>query len=329
MRGRVLPRCPRSVLGCCAALCLAAFSARAQTVPAPDSSTEAERWAKGRPSDAFSLNLSADLALTGSSFVLWGMTTVAGRDLGPDSCWLCNGVDNHGTPTTPGNGSGSLNPVDAFFHDKLTGWPISRKSADTWSSVLTYGVAPAGALVTAIFANGPAASEGSAFRTGMIILESAGASGFAGRVIKISLPRKRPFVRYGHGTDGAGPEGSTYDVNDPDAHFSFVSGHTITASSIVFSAATCAQLQGSRAAPYLWAFAGTTTFLVAALRVVAEKHYFSDVLGGAAIGAGTGILLPLLHQPGWLLSGDRNGPPGQLTFSAGPDEVQLGWAGNF
>jgi membrane-associated phospholipid phosphatase len=64
-----------------------------------------------------------------------------------------------------------------------------------------------------------------------------------------------------------------------------------------------ATLEDSSAAPWLWGAAGVFTFTAGMLRMVAEEHYFSDTLGGAALGAGVGVLLPLLHRRGSLLGG--------------------------
>jgi membrane-associated phospholipid phosphatase len=37
--------------------------------------------------------------------------------------------------------------------------------------------------------------------------------------------------------------------------------------------------------------------------MMAEKHYFTDTLAGAIIGAGCGVVFPLLHRRGSALSG--------------------------
>jgi len=41
------------------------------------------------------------------------------------------------------------------------------------------------------------------------------------------------------------------------------------------------------------------------LRMMAEKHWVSDDLGGIVIGGGCGVLFPLLHKRGSLLGGSR------------------------
>ena len=118
-------------------------------------------------------------------------------------------------------------------------------------------------------------------------------------------------MRYGHGA----VEG-TYEVNSADSRLSLPSGHTAFAAAASTSLAMAAQLQGSSGAPWLWAAAAAATGTVGALRIAAEKHYFTDVLAGAAIGAGSGIAVPLLHRPGALLGRER-------TFGSGPLVVSI------
>jgi membrane-associated phospholipid phosphatase len=176
---------------------------------------------------------------------------------------------------------------------------LSRTTADATSSVLAYGVTPAFALGAAYFATGPNASQGAGLRAAVIVVESVAVSGIVTTGLKAGFVRKRPFVRYGTGTNGStAAEGSTFDVNSEESRLGFVSGHTSAVAALGVSAALCATLQDSEAAPALWAAAGALIVLTATLRMVAEQHYFTDVLGGTAVGAGSGILVPLLHRRG-------------------------------
>ncbi len=283
-------------------------------------------WTEAQPGDSLALNLPADVALLGGSFLLWGGSQSLRSAIGPQRCDWCDGADNLGLPGQAGDGRGSLNGVDAFFHDALTGWLVSRKSADSISSGLAYGVTPLFSAGAAIFATGPHASGWAGARDLVIVLEAVGVQGFLGQAIKFGVARKRPFVRYGHGTNGAtADEGSTYDVNDPDSHFSTFSGHTSETAAFTIAAAMCATLQDSRAAPWLWAGAGVLIASTGTLRMVAEKHYFTDVLGGAVLGAASGVTIPLLHRAGGLLGKDLAG----LQVSGGPEGVQIAWGGKF
>ena len=208
--------------------------------------------------------------------------------LAPSSCRICEQ---------------NLNGVDAAFHDALTSWLVDRKTADSMSNVWVYAMLPVAGLASSYIATGPYASEGAGWRAMVIVVESVAVQGALVQAVKFTAARTRPFVHYGH-FDTSG----TYNVDDPDSHLSLPSGHTGFATSLGVSVAMLATLQESSAAPWLWAGAGVATVTTAMLRMMAEKHYFTDTLGGAAIGAACGIVFPLLHKRGNALSVSAQGP---------------------
>ena len=285
-------------------------------------------WTQAAPGDKVALLPAADLALVAGGMAYWLGTGLAKQQLAPAVCRVCNGVDNTGLSNGPGAGQSGLNGVDAFFHDRLTGALFSRKGSDTISNVIGFGLFPAGALVASYLATGNG-SSGAGLRGVAISVESLAVAGTLIQSIKYLAARKRPFVRYGHANDGAtDSEGSTYDVNNPDSHLSFPSGHTGATAALTVSAAMLATLQESEAAPYLWAGAAVCTVSVAALRMMAEKHYFTDVLAGAALGAGAGALVPWLHKRGGLLDG-TGAVNAQLQLSPVPGGTAFALAGQF
>jgi membrane-associated phospholipid phosphatase len=245
--------------------------------------------------DRVDVRLPVDVAIASVGLLGYVVPEVAGGGLAPARCRLCDGADNTGLPGS--GGRGSLNAVDAFFHDALTGSVLSRGAANTTSSVLAFGLVPAGALAAAAFATGPHASDGAGFRAAVIVAESAAVSAALVQGVKFVAARKRPFVRY-----GTGEAEGTYSVTDSDSRTGFPSGHTALAASAGFSAAMVASIEDSRAAPWLWAGAALGTVTTATLRMIAEKHYFTDTLTGAAIGAASGVVFPLLHRRGGPLS---------------------------
>jgi membrane-associated phospholipid phosphatase len=87
-------------------------------------------------------------------------------------------------------------------------------------------------------------------------------------------------------------------VTSSESNQGFVSGHTSAVAALGTSAALCASLQESEAAPALWAGAIALTALTGTLRLVAEQHYLTDVVGGAAVGFAAGAAVPLLHRRG-------------------------------
>jgi membrane-associated phospholipid phosphatase len=300
---------------CCALLLCAAPASRAD-------------WTQAAPADKVVLLPAADLALTAGGMAFWLGTELLKNQLAPAACRICNGVDNSGLPTGPGAGQGGLNGVDAFFHDQLTGALWSRKGSDTISNILGFGLFPAGALLASAVATGNG-SSGAGLRGMVISIESLAVAGTLIQSIKYSASRKRPFVRYGHANDGStDAEAATYDVNNPDSHLSFPSGHTGATAALTVSAAMLATLQESKAAPYLWAGAAVCTVSVAALRMMAEKHYFTDVLVGAAVGAGSGVLVPWLHKKGGPLDGS-GAANAQLQLAPVQGGTALALAGQF
>ncbi|HEU5075488.1 MAG TPA: phosphatase PAP2 family protein [Polyangiaceae bacterium] len=123
-----------------------------------------------------------------------------------------------------------------------------------------------------------------------IIYESALTAAALSGLATLSAQRARPFV---YGTKA--PE----DVRtSPNGALSFVSGHTTMAFALSTSTFwTIYRRHGSGA--YAWTTLGVGTALatsVAVGRVAAGKHFPTDVITGAAVGAAVGTLMPALHD---------------------------------
>ena len=266
-------------------------------------------WTQAGATDRVALRPEADAVLIGAGLAGFVVPELLKDQLAPAACRACNGPDNSGLP---GSGSrGSLNGVDAWFHDAMSGWVLSRQTADTVSNVWGFVVVPAAALTGAFTATGPFATPGAGARAAVIVLESAAASAALVQGLKFVVARKRPFVRYGNGAIGG-----TYDVTSRDSHVSFPSGHTALATSLGVSMAMTSTLEESEAASWLWGAAAAMAVTTGSLRMIAEKHYFTDVVGGAAIGAACGVAFPLLHRRGSALSIAAQPGPGLSVSGA-------------
>ena len=252
-------------------------------------------FADAGKTDRIALAPAVDAAVAGAAVVVFVVPELFKKQFVPDHCTLCDGNDNSGLPGS--GGRGSLNGVDAAVHDALTGFLLPRKTADTTSSVLAFVLLPAGTIAGALLATGPHATDGAGLRATVVVLESAAVSAALTQGVKLVAARKRPFVRYGDGENGG-----TYDTVDRDSHQGFPSGHTALATSLGVSLAMTATLQESQAAPWLWGAAAAMSLTTATLRMIAEKHYFTDVATGAVIGAACGVVFPLLHRRGGALS---------------------------
>jgi membrane-associated phospholipid phosphatase len=256
--------------------------------------------------DKVDVRPSADLAVGAVALVAIVVPDLFQKQLLAAHCRICDGPDNTGLPGT-GSG-GSLNAVDAWFHDATAGWLVSRGTSDVLSSVWAYGVVPVGAFAAALTATGPHASDGAGWRAASIIEESAIVSAALVQGVKLAAVRKRPYVRYGTGeTSGA------YDVSDSGSRTGFPSGHTAWVTSLAVATATTVTLQESPAAPWVWGAAAVASVTAASLRMMAEKHYFTDVAAGALIGGACGVIVPLLHRRGGPLSS-----PSSVSVAQGP-----------
>jgi membrane-associated phospholipid phosphatase len=245
------------------------------------------------PTDRVALDVPNDIVITSLGVVGAVVPLILTNQVAPAQCRWCGGPV--GQP---------VNGVDDWFHQHLTGAVLSRTSANTLSSVLAYGVMPAAALTSAFVATGPYATSGAGVRNLVVIAESVAVAETLTQAIKFTSGRQRPYVHYGHVNppDGTGP--TDFPSLSSEANLSFPSGHTSLAASIGTSAAMLATFEGSSAAPWLWAGTGVVTAATGTLRMISEEHYFTDVLVGAALGAGCGVLFPLLHRRGSALGGD-------------------------
>ena len=107
-------------------------------------------------------------------------------------------------------------------------------------------------------------------------------------ISKLTFRRPRPYT-YGLPVKD--------DLDPRERNVSFYSGHTSTA----FTAAVAGSLLYAESGPtrtgklIVW---GSDMLLAGAtsnLRIRAGKHYYSDVLVGALVGTGIGVLVPVLH----------------------------------
>ena len=167
-----------------------------------------------------------------------------------------------------------------FTHD-------SRTPALT-SHILSLGAAPLlafGGVVVPALASGHgryAVEDSVVILDGFILV-----SGFADLSKKMTA-RQRPSFHYGR-------QSQTESANDlADANRSFFSGDTAWPFTLASSASALAYSRGYVTAPWLVAGGAAIGVSTGMLRMVADMHWFTDVLTGAAVGVGTGLALPLL-----------------------------------
>lgn len=119
----------------------------------------------------------------------------------------------------------------------------------------------------------------------LITLVEAGAlTDLVAQSLKFTVARQRPRVRFG-ASDG------------DDDNLSFVSAHTAFAFGIVTSAGVIAHRRGSASERYIWAIGLPLAAATGYLRMAADEHWLSDVIGGAAVGVAVGAAVPIVATP--------------------------------
>ncbi len=132
-------------------------------------------------------------------------------------------------------------------------------------------------------------------RRAVVYSETLALSLALNNVVKHLVGRPRPYV---YNPD---PRVQAYGEREArDARLSFYSGHAATAFAAAVSGAYLfAQSSADTTArTAVWASSLMVAGATANLRVRAGKHFYSDVAVGAAVGAATGLVVPLLHQTG-------------------------------
>jgi membrane-associated phospholipid phosphatase len=181
-----------------------------------------------------------------------------------------------------------------FFDEALAGElpAANRRTASSLSDALSSAVIPAAGvsmlLIPPLTSTAPTRH---ALENISIGLEAGLLSMTLTQLTKKIVARKRPAFYYERGAD------SEYGASPKEGNVSFFSGHTSTAFAIVGAVATISFQRGYRSAPYVAAVGCGLALSSALLRIAADVHWPSDVLTGALVGTGVGVLVPLLLHP--------------------------------
>ena len=118
----------------------------------------------------------------------------------------------------------------------------------------------------------------------MPIFESVVVSELALEVVKFIALRERPFAYFGAG------------AHQPEDNLSFMSGHAELTFGIATSAGLIAHRNGYWTEPYIWVAGMTLAATTSYLRIAADKHYFTDVVGGSVVGVIAALTVPSLME---------------------------------
>jgi membrane-associated phospholipid phosphatase len=117
-----------------------------------------------------------------------------------------------------------------------------------------------------------------------VYAETLAVDGALNTLAKYAVRRPRPITY----------AGDPAEIQSTDGYLSFYSGHTsVTTAAMAATAVTLQKRHGQRVWP--WIVGAAVGLAVAAQRVAAGQHFYTDVAAGFAAGAATGIAVPLLH----------------------------------
>jgi membrane-associated phospholipid phosphatase len=217
----------------------------------------------------FTTNLNLDLPIIAVSAAIWAVPSAMDRSRNLDDC------------------------VPFCDPDTINAWdrrvvPHHNENARVASDVLVVAL-PAQALWL-ILADAQHFGAGEAVADIIILTEVLTVQGAVNQIVKTWAGRPRPYMYREEGPDDL-------RKNNADDYRSFYSSHTSTVFAVLTGAATIFSMRYPNSGwkwP-VWTFAILGGASVAMLRTMAGKHYFTDVLIGAAFGIGVGVAVPLLH----------------------------------
>lgn len=187
------------------------------------------------------------------------------------------------TPQQPGD-TDKLSPIDRPFatRDNIKDYGISNFAA---AGMIAYAATD---MVLAELLD----REDPWYSYAVMYLQSAAITLVATDLLKIAVRRPRPEAYREVRATGM----ATADTN---TSLSFVSGHAAIAGALSGTAVYLAFNRDSSAAERWGILSGAVvlTGVVSTFRVLEGKHFPTDVIAGAAMGATIGVFVPYLHRP--------------------------------
>jgi membrane-associated phospholipid phosphatase len=251
-------------------LCLAGAPAAAQEGP----QSNALRWSPV-----------LDLTMAAGGADVWLATETLKPYLAPSRCRWCD-----------------VGPLDASVRDALV-WRDTA-SADTLSNVTGFFLMPLAAVGLDALAAAHDGVRGNVGEDTVLIAEAGVVAANVTQLTKMLVGRERPFVH------ALSPDRRRLTDQPSDNNFSFFSGHTAEAFALATAWGTVGTMRGYRWAPLAWSVGGVVAATTAYLRIAADKHWLTDVVVGAVVGAGVGFAVPFIFHSG------VDGPAPRTTAAA-------------
>ncbi|MGO9834035.1 MAG: phosphatase PAP2 family protein [Polyangiaceae bacterium] len=212
-----------------------------------------------------------DAAVTAGAAAAWIGSEVLKGDLAPSHCRWC-----------------SVDSMDAGVREALV-WRDTGL-ADGLSNVTGFVLMPLAAVGLDALAAARDGALGRVPEDTLLIAEAGVVAADLTQLTKMLVGRERPFVHV------LPPEDKTQTAQPSDNDLSFFSGHSAEAFALAAASGTVSTLRGYRWAPLTWSVGGVVAATTAYLRIAADKHWLTDVLVGAVVGAGTGFAIPFLFH---------------------------------
>jgi membrane-associated phospholipid phosphatase len=191
------------------------------------------------------------------------------------------------------------NGFDRSARDALR-WEGSENVADGLSYGM-FAVAGIGGLGLTLSAALDAGRPENLAEDELLVMESLTTAMLVNEAVKFSLPRERPFAHF-HNADVPCAGGDCAAAERNDRNLSFFSGHTTMAFALATAAGTVTSMRHYPMAPFVWVEGMLSGTVMGYLRIAADRHYLSDVLTGAGVGAAFGFAVPFFHLR---FAGDR------------------------
>jgi membrane-associated phospholipid phosphatase len=223
-----------------------------------------------------------DPAIAAFAAAAWATTELITKDvLASRTCRLCDrdldGVDR-------------LNGLDRWARGAQWGSETQR-TANMLSHLGVFAVLPGAIVGMEVALAGANGQIRLASEDLVVVMQTAALALLLNQSVKFIAARERPFVH-------ALPAAEREATEDPlDNNMSFFSGHTTFAFATAVAAGTLAELRSYHGRQWVWAVGLPLAAASGYLRMAADKHYLTDVLVGAAVGAAFGVGIPLLFHP--------------------------------
>ncbi len=232
----------------------------------------APAWAQAPAARSLRWDPGVDLAVTLGGAAAWITSELLKDQLAPRHCRWCE------TDALDASARRAL-----VWHDTAT--------AEQLSNLTGFVVVPLAAIGLDAVAAAHENALGGTPEDVLLVAEAGVLAADVNQLAKLLVGRERPFLH------ALAPDDKLLTPHPSDNNVSFFSGHTCETFALATASGTVGELRGYRWAPLAWAVGGAFALATAYFRVAADKHWLTDVIVGAVVGAGIGFAVPYLFPP--------------------------------